>query len=428
MPSNIRSQAYFAGTKVFSKLLAVIGDPLGKFYSAPNMTSFAKSSQKTRVQKSIIGLMFTADHEICSEVMKSSNWISRPLAEKLYTTVSDYGPEVIHPFLDSIIALDGPDQKRIKKVLLTAFTPKYIDTWRTSSERIIGALIQKIDTAKPIDFVESFANPLPLEIVCEIIGVPQEHWGKCNEWGKILGGIGLDLPKNASELANLESASKGLVELIAVLLEQRKLKPTGDLISVLASAESDGQRLTDKEIIASAAFTLIAGFETTMNLLSVSMLSALENPNQLAQLAKDKNLLQNFIEESLRVSSPIQFVVRTAQESCLLADGTAVKKGQTILLNLAGANRDPLVFVSPDDFDLNRENARKHVAFGFGAHHCIGALLARVEAEVLWTALLEAYPNTSNWQLAGVPKFRTSKLISGLDTLPMLFGEQPRAR
>jgi cytochrome P450 len=129
--------------------------------------------------------------------------------------------------------------------------------------------------------------------------------------------------------------------------------------------------------------------------------------------------LPNFIEESLRVSSPIQFVVRTADSDQVLADGTKAKAGQTIILNLAGANRDPKVFDEPDAFQIQRENAKKNVSFGFGAHHCIGSQLARVEAEVLWRKLLESFPDVSTWKLNDKSIYRTTRLIKSVDKLPM---------
>ena len=187
---------------------------------------------------------------------------------------------------------------------------------------------------------------------------------------------------------------------------------------MLANAEIDGDTLSDKEIIATAAFTLIAGFETTANLLSVGMMHLLEDPSQLDLLRSKRDLLANFIEESLRVSSPIQFVVRTSDSRLALGD-IEVPAGKTIILNLAGANRDPKVFSNPDRFEIQRENARKNVSFGFGAHHCIGALLARVEAEVLFDELLNRFPKTENWIKTGEHRYRNGKLIRPLETLPM---------
>ncbi|MFN5558496.1 MAG: cytochrome P450 [Rhodoluna sp.] len=408
--------------------LRLIGDPIGKFYSSPDMVTFAKRTNKVSVQKSITGVLVSSNHQVCSEVLKSPNWLSRPFAERLYTGPTTYTPETIHPFLDSIIAIDGAEQRRIKKLMQPVFTPRVIDSWKETSLRIVNDLFSNVKEHGEFDFVASIANPLPLAVICEIIGVPKLYWEKCNIWGRTLAGIGLDLPKNNQELEELEATSLALTDLIGELLAIRRVKPEDDLISLLASAQTDGQKLSDKEIIASVAFTLIAGFETTMNLLSVGTLALLENPDQLALLARNQELIPNFIEEALRLSSPIQFVVRTADSPLVLADGTKAKAGQTIILNLAGANRDPAVFDKPDSFLIQRENAKKNVSFGFGAHHCIGSLLARVEAEVMWRELLRRFPDVESWKLTGTPKYRSGKLIKSLESLPMSFRvSQPSA-
>ena len=422
MPASLRSTLYFSGTNALSMALRLIGDPIGKFYSSPDMVTFAKRTNKVSVQKSITGVLVSSNHQVCSEVLKSPNWLSRPFAERLYTGPTTYTPETIHPFLDSIIAIDGAEQRRIKKLMQPVFTPRVIDSWKETSLRIVNDLFSNVKEHGEFDFVASIANPLPLAVICEIIGVPKLYWEKCNIWGRTLAGIGLDLPKNNQELEELEATSLALTDLIGELLAIRRVKPEDDLISLLASAQTDGQKLSDKEIIASVAFTLIAGFETTMNLLSVGTLALLENPDQLTLLARNQELIPNFIEEALRLSSPIQFVVRTADSPLVLADGTKAKAGQTIILNLAGANRDPAVFDKPDSFLIQRENAKKNVSFGFGAHHCIGSLLARVEAEVMWRELLRRFPDVESWKLTGTPKYRSGKLIKSLESLTMDFG------
>jgi len=419
MPVNTKSSIYFSVTKTLYKFLSLIGDPLGKFNASPDMETFAKKSKPTRVQKSITGILISADHQVCSEVMKSPNWLSRPLAERLYVSANTYEPESIHPFLESIISLDGPDHKRIKKLMQVAFSKSVLESWEESSRAEAKKLLQNIESKTEFDFVAEIANPLPLAIISEIIGVPEEYRKQCSDWGRTLGSIGLDLPTSNQELRELEIATVGLIGLTTNLLEQRRANPKNDLLSSMAKAQADGEELTDREIIASAAFTLIAGFETTANLLSVGALALLENPEQLALLAKNRDLLPNFIEEALRVSSPIQFVVRTADSKMQLPDGTIARKGQSILLNLAGANRDPKVFTDPDSFDINRENARKNVAFGFGAHHCIGSTLARVEAEALWGELLTRFPDVNSWKLTGKAEFRVGKLIKSLSSLPI---------
>jgi cytochrome P450 len=208
------------------------------------------------------------------------------------------------------------------------------------------------------------------------------------------------------------------------LLSERKLNPQEDLLSVLANAEYEGDKLTDREIVATASFLLIAGFETTVNLLSVGTLVLLENREQLRRVAANHDLVPNLVEEALRVVTPVQYTARTADSNLELSDGTKVRRGQSIVLVLTGANRDSDLFERPDSFEVSRENARKNIAFGYGAHHCIGAQLARLEAETLWCELLQRFPNVTDWQLVGPVTQRAGKTIRGLERMPMRFGDR----
>jgi cytochrome P450 len=299
-----------------------------------------------------------------------------------------------------------------------------MQSWKTSAEKIAEDLVNQIDANSKIDFVESLAHPLPIAMICEILGVPLEDRDKFTNWGRTLAIIGLDQPRSTKELHELQVASEQLTSYIANLLVDRKHNPQEDLLSVLASAESDGDRLNDKEIIATASFLLIAGFETTVNLLSVGTLVLLENREQLRAVAENPDLVPNLVEEALRFVTPVQYTARTSDSDLELSDGTKVRRGQSIALILTGANRDPAVFNDPNEFFVNRENARRNIAFGYGAHHCIGAQLARLEAETLWNEMLRRYPDIDSWQQAGRAKFRPGKTIRGLESMPMVIGSR----
>jgi cytochrome P450 len=153
----------------------------------------------------------------------------------------------------------------------------------------------------------------------------------------------------------------------------------------------------------------------------------LENRDQLSQAAENQNLIPNLVEEALRVVSPVQYTARTADSNLVLSNGTKVRRGQTIVLILAGANRDPVLFENPNQFLISRENARRNIAFGYGAHHCIGAQLARLEAETLWRELFQRYPDIALWQQTESAVFRPGKTIRGLEKLPVTLGTKVRA-
>ena len=427
MSSAFSSNAFFATSKALTKVLNWVGDPIGRLESSSDMAAFADTIRSKPVHRSMTGLLVSADYQICSEVLKSPNWRTLPetnnFFEKLYLgVIAD--SEKADPFLDSIIAKDGEEHSRIRKLIQPAFTHRVMQSWKSSAEKIARDLVNQIDGNSKIDFVESLANPLPLAMICEILGVPLEDRDKFTNWGRTLAIIGLDQPRSTEELRELQVASDQLTTYIANLLDDRKNNPQEDLLSVLASAESDGDKLTDKEIIATASFLLIAGFETTVNLLSVGTLVLLENREQLKAVAENPDMVPNLVEEALRFVTPVQYTARTSDSDLELSDGTKVRRGQSIALILTGANRDPAVFDDPNEFLVNRENARRNIAFGYGAHHCIGAQLARLEAETLWNEMLKRYPDIDSWQQAGRAKFRPGKTIRGLESMPMVIGSR----
>ena len=416
----------FASGRALTRVLDRLGDPVGRLEESEDLASFAHELRSKPVHKSITGVLVSADHEVCSEVLKSPDWRTLPepngLLEKVYLG-STADPGRIDPLLDSIISKDGDEHSRVRRLIQPAFTHRVMQRWRDSAETIARSLLDDMEGHSEVDFVQALANPLPMAMICEILGVPHADRGKFSEWGRTLAVIGLDLPRNPEELLALEKASDELTEYIAELLDQRKHDPREDLLSVLASAESDGEKLSDKEIIATASFLLIAGFETTVNLLSVGTLVLLENRDVLRLVAQAEDLVPNLVEESLRFVSPVQYTSRTAARDFELSSGVKVRQGKTIVLVLAGANRDPRVFEDPDAFSIRRENARRNIAFGYGAHHCIGAQLARLEAEIVWHELLKRYPDVDAWQLTGTPRLRPGKTIKGLEHLPVTFGK-----
>jgi cytochrome P450 len=209
---------------------------------------------------------------------------------------------------------------------------------------------------------------------------------------------------------------------MADLLAYRRKHPADDLLTSLANSETDGSTLTDREIVATASFLLLAGFETTVNLLSVGTRVLVEHKDALKQVSQNHDLIPNLVEEALRFVSPVQYTIRTSDSELVLKDGTAVKKGQNIVLMIVGANRDPKIFSNPDIFDINRENAKRNLAFGYGAHHCLGASLARLEAEAVWRHLLLRFPNVVSWSLKGEVVPKRGRVIRGLEALPMRLG------
>jgi len=405
------------------RVLTMIGDPLGELETTSDYLEYSKKLRSKPVVKSKTGILFSSDFQICSEVLKSNQWRTVPETDSgvsglLFGSVAQ--SDAIDPFLDSLLGKDGDEHVRLRKLIQPAFTHRVMQSWKDMAEKVADKLIYDLQKAEgPLEIVSKFANPLPIAMICEILGVPESDREKFIEWGNVLGQLGLDGPRNPEEKKLLEDSSAEITNYIAELLEVRRVTPGEDLLSVLASAEHDGSTLTNREIVATGAFLLVAGFETTVNLLSVGTAALIENRSELEKVAQNHSLIPNMVEETLRFASPVQFTLRSAADDVVLSDGTKVRKGQSIILMIVGANHDPAVFTRPEVFDIERENARRNLAFGFGAHHCIGAALARLEAEVAWRKLLEAFPDVSKWNLAEEPVLRSGRTIRGYQSVKM---------
>jgi cytochrome P450 len=420
---QLRESFAFGSIKAMMRVLTMIGDPLGELETTSDYLEYSKKLRSKPVVKSKTGILFSSDFQICSEVLKSNQWRTVPETDSgvsglLFGSVAQ--SDAIDPFLDSLLGKDGDEHVRLRKLIQPAFTHRVMQSWKDMAEKVADKLIYDLQKAEgPLEIVSKFANPLPIAMICEILGVPESDREKFIEWGNVLGQLGLDGPRNPEEKKLLEDSSAEITNYIAELLEVRRVTPGEDLLSVLASAEHDGSTLTNREIVATGAFLLVAGFETTVNLLSVGTAALIENRSELEKVAQNHSLIPNMVEETLRFASPVQFTLRCAADDVVLSDGTKVRKGQSIILMIVGANHDPAVFTRPEVFDIERENARRNLAFGFGAHHCIGAALARLEAEVAWRKLLEAFPDVSKWNLAEEPVLRSGRTIRGYKSVKM---------
>lgn len=410
---------------LITRALSLVGDPGGKLETTDDMVGFAARLRREPLVRGRGGVLYTSDYEICSAVLRSPD-ASTDTPESRNPLMSILvGPptprDQIDPIQDAIIARNGTEHARIRSLVQPAFTNRVMQSWRDAAERITQHIVDDFPRDGRVDLVRDWAAPLPLAMICEILGVPFSDRATFSAWGNALA-AGLDRPRSLGLARERAQASRALTGYLAALLDDRRRHPEDDLLSVLATAEVDGEVLDDRDIIATSSFLLLAGFETTVNLLGAGTRLLLDHRDQLAQVSADPTLIPALTEEALRYLSPVQYTFRTVLTSHELPGGLPLKEHQTVILLLAGANRDPRVFADPDRFDIHRDNARRHIALGFGAHHCLGAALARMEAEVAWKHLFERFPDTWSWELAGEPVPNRGRVINGLQSLPVRLG------
>ena len=316
----------------------------------------------------------------------------------------------------SIIRMDPPEHNRHRKLAIGAFTPRMIAALEPRVRALARESVAAIRPGEPFDFVEKIAIPLPMFVIAELLGVPKSDYAEFRRWSDAMIEAGSSGPGPES----LGAAAELFVYMIAKAAERRRA-PREDVLSKLALAELDGVRLSDPELGAFCLTLLVAGNETTRNLISGGMHALLEQRPQWEKLCADPSLLPNAVEEMLRFVSPIQNFVRRVQHDTELA-GKKLRAGEYVALFYGSANRDELVF-GPDAarFDLTRPSAGRHLAFGFGEHLCLGASLARLEARVMFEELIARGPGFS---LAGPVRKLPSTLVNGIVAMPVAFEER----
>ncbi|KAA0097673.1 cytochrome P450 [Mycolicibacterium sp. P1-18] len=312
--------------------------------------------------------------------------------------------------------LDPPDHTRLRKLAQQAFAPKRVRALEADVVQMVDGLLDRVNG--DLDAVADLAYPLPVAVICRMLGVPIEDEPQFSRASALLA-QGLDpfitftgeLPENFDERM---TAGHWLRGYIAGLVEERRSTPREDLISALIAAEEDGDQLSTDEIVATCNLLLIAGHETTVNLIANAILAMQREPGHWNALTEDPDRAATIIEETLRYDPPVQLAGRTAAEDMTIGEVT-VPKGDTMMLLLAAAQRDPAAFDRPDAFDPDRENLR-HLAFGHGVHFCLGAPLARLEARVALTAVTRRFPGAT---LAGEPAYKPNVTLRGMASLPL---------
>ena len=313
----------------------------------------------------------------------------------------------------SIIRMDPPEHNRHRKLAISAFTPRMVSMLEPRVRALARESVAAIRPGEPFDFVERIAVPLPMFVIAELLGVPSSDYADFRRWSDAMIEAGGGGPTQET----LGVVTELFAYIVAKAAECRR-HPREDVLSRLALAQVDGRGLSDAELGIFCMTLLVAGNETTRNLISGGMRALLENPEQWAKLCANPRLVPNAVEEMLRFVTPVQNFVRRVQQDTEIS-GKKLSAGEYVALLYGSANRDESVF-GPDAerFDVARPDARKHVAFGFGEHLCLGASLARLEAQVMFEELIA---RGAGYSLAGPVERLPSTLMNGSVSMPVVF-------
>ena len=337
-------------------------------------------------------------------------------------TIRRYGPKIMEePVFRSMshwmLQQDPPDHPRLRGLVVKAFTARRVEDMRPRIQQIVDETLDRIIPQGRMDLIDDFAFRLPVTIICDMLGIPEEQ-REAFYTGSRDGGRLLDpVPLSAEEIKKGNAGNVMAAMYFHQLFELRRRQPGDDLTTQLVQAEEDGQKLTNEELTANIILLFGAGHETTVNLIGNGLLALYRNPDQLALLKANPGLITNAIEEFLRYDSSVQLTGRVALEDIEDLGGKRIPKGESVLCLLGSANHDEAVYPDhPEKLDIQRPNV-KPLSFGGGIHFCLGAQLARIEAEIAISTLLRRIPDL-RLDDAENPEWRPTFVLRGLKRLP----------
>ena len=407
------------------------GDPQARFFADPTLRADPiPFFEELRAQGPLVRArvsFLTVDHATAHDLLRSDDFrvvsMGGSLPSALRWLERRTRADVLHPLLPpSLLAVEPPEHTRYRKTVSSVFTSRAVSALQDRVEGTAAALLEGLaDESGVVDIVDRYCAQLPVAIISEILGVPDDDRAKVLEFGE-LAAPSLDFGLSWRQYQSVQHGLEGFNAWLVAHLEKLRNNPGDDLMSQLIAASEGGVRLDQSELLAVAGLVLAAGFETTVNLLGNGIRMLLNSPDQLAVLSADPSLWPNAVEEILRLDSPVQLTARVARTDTVVA-GTAIRRGEMVVIYLAATNRDPKVFTDPHRFDVTRPNAGRHLAFSGGRHFCLGAALARIEGE---TGLRRFFTHFPDARLAGEGRRRDTRVLRGWARLPVSLGAPVR--
>ncbi len=319
------------------------------------------------------------------------------------------------PLTRGMLNRDAPDHTRLRTLVNKAFTPRLVEQLRSQIQTVCEDLLEATASSGRLELVHDYALPLPLTIIAELLGVPPQDRLRFHSWSRSMVGVSTTIDV-AHALPNVWRMMRHLRKLFA----QRRVDPRDDLVTALVQAEEAGDRLSEDELMAMVILLLLAGYETTVNLIASGTLALIQHPEQRERLRQNPALAESAVEELLRYTSPLEVAsARLVREEVTIATAT-LPRGEVVLAVLGSANHDESRFPNPEILDLARE-PNKHLAFGLGAHFCLGAPLARLEGQIAIATLFCRFPELRLADSPESPCWRRSLILRGLERLPLAF-------
>ena len=377
---------------------------------------YAKFRERGPIQLPALNVTVFSTSRDCDEVLRhpssSSNRWNSTIAQRQLASGAWSKPAVPPGFL----FLDPPDHTRLRKLVSKAFAPKVVNALQPDITAMVDGLLDQIAERGHFDVIGDLAYPLPVAVICRLLGVPLEDEPMFSQASALLAEA-LDpfvaiTGAPSGKFEERMQAVRWLRGYFHELIERRRSDPGDDLLSGLIAVEESGDQLTEEEIVSTCNLLLIAGHETTVNLIGNAILAMLRRPEQWAALGADAGRASAVVEETLRYDPPVQLAGRNALEDMVIGDTTMIK-GDTMMVLLAATQRDPAEYDRPDTFDPDRGTLR-HLGFGRGAHYCLGAPLARLEASVALSAVTARFPGA---RLDSEPQYKTNVTLRGMSAL-----------
>lgn len=399
-------------------------DPFDPQWSSNPFPIYADLRERAPISRNELGFWVVAKHADCMAVLRdrrassdSLNIADERMPPGFRTPMQEDDPVAaamleMRPFLFR----DPPDHTRLRGLVSKAFTPKVVESLRDRTQEVVDELLDAAIEAGDVDLIEDFAYPLPVRIICDLLGVPLEDQDRFKVWSNALArGLDPDFLLTPEIIAARNEGVLQFAQYFFELLAERRRHPGDDLLSALAQVEEGDTVLDETELLSTCILLLVAGHETTVNLISGGALALLRHPDQLERFRSDPEVTRSGVEEMLRYVSPVQLTGRSFIEPCEFG-GVEFAAGDFAMLLLASANRDPEQFEDPERFDITR-TPNNHLGFGFGIHHCLGAPLARMEAQVALSSLVKRAPSMA--MTVEEVSYKTNVVLRGMDSLPV---------